>query len=240
MTTRLRRRTEGARQPLVTHWRFRATRNEVDNGVMGDKQVALEKYRRLARRYDFLTGWEKRYRRRTVTRLGLQPGDMVLDVACGTGINFDQIQADIGPQGKLIGLDLSPDMLQQARHRVQRNGWKNVLLIEGAAQEADLPPGLDAVLFSLTHDVLQSDAALNNVFAATMARARIAAYGPKWAPRWAVPVNWGVRLVASRFVTTFEGFDRPFAKLETFVSDLEVEVIVFGGAYIAWGRTRPA
>jgi SAM-dependent methyltransferase len=204
---------------------------------MGDRGLALEKYRRLARRYDFLTGWERVYRRRAVEKMSLKHGDVVLDVACGTGINFRHLEECIGPDGTVIGIDLSPEMLQHAERRVRANGWRNVLLIQAPAQEAEIPSGVNAVLFCLTHDVLRSDEALDNIFTSTIRGARVAAYGPKWAPRWAVPVNWAVRMAASRFVTTFDGFDQPWDKLERFVPNLRVEPIVLGGAYIASGRT---
>jgi SAM-dependent methyltransferase len=204
---------------------------------MGDSGLAQEKYKRLAQRYDLLTGWERVCRRRTVEKLSLKQGDVVLDVACGTGINFRQLEECIGPDGTVVGVDLSPEMLQHAERRVRASGWRNVVLIQASAQEAEIPPGVNAVLFCLTHDVLRSDEALDNIFNSTTRGARVAAYGPKWAPRWAVPVNWVVRVVASRFVTTFDGFDQPWDKLERFVSNLRVEPIVFGGAYIASGRT---
>jgi ubiquinone/menaquinone biosynthesis C-methylase UbiE len=176
-----------------------------------------------------------RLRSRAVERLELRRGDRVVDAACGTGLNFPLLHAYVGDEGAIVGVDLSPDMLSKAHERVRANGWRNVTLIESSVEKAAIPNGLDAALFSLTHDVMRSPAALNNVVGSLGENGRVAALGAKWAPRWAVPVNVIVRLVSRSFVTTLEGYDRPWSHLEQLISDLRVEPVVFGAAYVAWG-----
>jgi ubiquinone/menaquinone biosynthesis C-methylase UbiE len=70
-------------------------------------------------------------RARAIDLLDLRPGARVLDVACGTGANFALIEQCIGPSGDLVGVDLTPQMLDRARARVARAGWSNVRLREG-------------------------------------------------------------------------------------------------------------
>jgi ubiquinone/menaquinone biosynthesis C-methylase UbiE len=70
-------------------------------------------------------------RTRAIELLDLRPGARVLDVACGTGANFALIEQRIGPSGDLVGVDVTPQMLNQARARVARTGWSNVRLREG-------------------------------------------------------------------------------------------------------------
>jgi ubiquinone/menaquinone biosynthesis C-methylase UbiE len=69
--------------------------------------------------------------------LDLRPGARVLDVACGTGANFALIEERIGPSGELVGVDVAPQMLYQARGRVAGAGWKNVRLRAGDVCELD-------------------------------------------------------------------------------------------------------
>jgi ubiquinone/menaquinone biosynthesis C-methylase UbiE len=84
-----------------------------------------------------LVGKRSRARRRLAAALALHPGDRVLDIGCGTGLNFEPSLARIGAQGSLVGVDLTPEMLDRARKRIARQGWGNVELVE--ADAADLP-----------------------------------------------------------------------------------------------------
>jgi ubiquinone/menaquinone biosynthesis C-methylase UbiE len=81
-----------------------------------------------------------------VQALGLRPGDTVIDVACGTGLNFSLIQEAIGPGGRLVGVDLTDAMLAQAQDRIAKNGWRNVSLVQADAAAFDFPAEVDAIL----------------------------------------------------------------------------------------------
>ena len=62
--------------------------------------------------------------------LRLAPGQLALDVPCGTGQSFDPIVARMPADGAIVGVDLSAGMLARARDRIARNGWKNVHVLE--------------------------------------------------------------------------------------------------------------
>jgi len=200
-----------------------------------DTQSVPALYRRVAGSFDLSTAWLEPYRRRAVSQLRLQPGDVVVDVGCGTGMSFEPIQAAIGPTGRLVGIEPSPEMLAAARARVVDAGWDNVTLLEARAEEAALPEPADAVLFAFTHDVVRSPEALANVLRQVRPGGRLAAAGPKWSA-FAPQLNPLVWQVARQFVTTFDGFRRPWAELERAVPDLAVEEAYFGCVYLAWGR----
>lgn len=94
------------------------------------------RYRTFARFYDALSGEQPVYRagRETGIRLlPLQTGAQVLDVGCGTGLNFSLLQRRISPSGTIVGIDIGTEMLEQARRRAARNGWTNVILIQADA-----------------------------------------------------------------------------------------------------------
>ncbi len=68
-------------------------------------------YRLRAGRYDFtanlyyLIGYrELAYRKRAVDALGLLPGDTVVEIACGTGLNFPLLECAVGPSGQIRNL----------------------------------------------------------------------------------------------------------------------------------------
>jgi ubiquinone/menaquinone biosynthesis C-methylase UbiE len=125
-------------------------------------RVKLPRPRRYgpgARFYDVLSLEGPLYRAgrvAAVSRLALRPGDRVLDVGCGTGLNFPLLVDAVGPTGRVIGVDASDAMLAQARHRVAARGWANVTLASGdAANLASLAAGpFDAVLFTYSLAVI--------------------------------------------------------------------------------------
>ncbi|MGE5306165.1 MAG: class I SAM-dependent methyltransferase [Alphaproteobacteria bacterium] len=123
------------------------------------KSQLRDLYRKRAAHYDFsanlyyLIGFrEARYRKSAVSALGLKPGDTVVEVGCGTGLNFSYLLQSIGDTGRLIGIDLTDAMLEKAMKRVRRNRWRNVDLVEADAASYIFPAGIQGVLstFALT------------------------------------------------------------------------------------------
>jgi ubiquinone/menaquinone biosynthesis C-methylase UbiE len=181
-----------------------------------------------------------RWQGKAVDRLELRPGNAVIDVACGTGLNFPLLQDKIGAGGRIVGIDLSADMIAIARERVASHDWHNVTLIEAAAEEAKIPLTADAALFSFAHDVLQSSTAVANVVAHLHPDARVASVGAKYANGWNPVVNFFVRRSARPYVTTFHGLDRPWRELERYAGEMQSEALALGGAYVAWGQVSRA
>jgi len=119
------------------------------------KEYIIQTYRKRAANYDFtanlyyLFGYrEWAYRQKAVKALNLQPGDTIVELACGTGLNFSLFQDYIGPTGQIIGVDFTDAMLEQARKRVADQGWKNVTLIQHDASTFQIPPDVKAVFSS--------------------------------------------------------------------------------------------
>lgn len=201
-----------------------------------DPQRAIEKYRGRAAGYDASAASTMDLRRRTIALLGLEPGETVLDVACGTGLSFDLLASAVGKEGCVIGVELSPEMLAQARRRVEAGRFDNIRLIEAPMETARIDAALDAVLFNYTHDVLRSAAALENIFGNLRPGARIAIAGIKHPPWWLYPARVWRLLKARPYVTTFEGMERPWSLLAERVPDLDVMPVMLGTNYIARGR----
>ena len=72
-------------------------------------------YRRHARFYDATRRLVLPARSRAIARLGVQPGDTVLDFACGTGLNVTPLRR--AGAGEIVGVDLSEAMLARARRK---------------------------------------------------------------------------------------------------------------------------
>jgi demethylmenaquinone methyltransferase/2-methoxy-6-polyprenyl-1,4-benzoquinol methylase len=192
-------------------------------------------YTRDASAYDTRTSAFESYRRRLVDLLPLSRGDVVLDVGCGTGLCFERVRSRVGPEGVIVGVDASRDMLAMAAARVADRGWRNVVLVQAPIEEAELPVVADHALFCATHDVLQSGAALDNVLSHVRDGGTVAAAGGKWAPPWAIALNAGILALHAPYVRDFAGFDRPWAQLAPRVDRLRVQEVAMGGGYLASG-----
>ncbi len=70
---------------------------------------------------------------------GLKPGETVLDLGSGGGIDTLLAARETGPAGEAIGLDVTPEMVAGAREQAEMSGIDNVRFIEGAMEEIPLP-----------------------------------------------------------------------------------------------------
>jgi ubiquinone/menaquinone biosynthesis C-methylase UbiE len=117
------------------------------------REHLIETYRKKAKHYDITSRLypvpcypQRTQRLRAVHALGLRRGDTVVDIACGTGLNFPLLENVIGPGGRIVGVDLTDAMLARAQDRVKANGWNNVSLVQADAAGFDFPAGVKAIL----------------------------------------------------------------------------------------------
>lgn len=202
-----------------------------------DRSAALEQYRRRADVYDAELALLEPVRKRAIERLALKPGDTVLDVGCGTGMSLPLLHRAVGPTGRIIGIEQSPDMIEKARQRVAEAGWRNVTLVNAPVETADLavalPEVADAALFHFTHDILRQPQAVAHVLAHLAPGAKVVASGLKWASPWLWPINLFVLPAALHSVTSLDGLDKPWSHLIGVTDDRGVETMLGGGVYIA-------
>lgn len=191
-----------------------------------DPHKSVADYRALASQYDHATRRINGIRRRAIAALALTPGETVLDVGCGSGFCFAQVMEAIGTGGCLLAFDHSAALLAVAHGRVAHAGWRNIVLLEARAETVNFrdeiarrgiaPPS--ALLFSYVHDVMQSEAALDNILSQAAPGARVSITSTRLWPRswwpWCVPVNRYLYRTHERYITDREeNFDRPWAKL---------------------------
>ena len=122
------------------------------NSLIGLYRSRSKLYDFTARLYPFVGFQQNAYRKQAVRALGLQSGDTVVDVGCGTGLNFPSLQQAVGPTGKIVGVDITDAMLDRARQRVATEQWANVELVQSDMADFAFPSGLSGVLstFALT------------------------------------------------------------------------------------------
>jgi demethylmenaquinone methyltransferase/2-methoxy-6-polyprenyl-1,4-benzoquinol methylase len=201
-----------------------------------DPRLAIAKYRRHAAGYDASARRSMGVRHQAIALLALAPGETVVDVACGTGLSLPLLRDAVGPAGRVIGVEVSPEMLAIARERCA--GWDNVSLVEAPVEEADLGAKFDAALFNYTHDVLQSPAALQRLFSFARPGARVALAGVKHPPAWLFPLRLYRLLKARPYVATLSGLDRPWHLIEGYLARLHVRNVMLGTNYLASGTVK--
>jgi len=212
----------------------------------------METYRKKAKHYDITSrfypvpGYPQRAQRRgAVGALGLRAGDSVIDIACGTGLNFPLIEAMIGPTGRIIGVDLTDAMLAQAQDRIETNGWSNITLVHADAADFDFPSEVDAVLstYALTQ-VPECAEVIEHAAAALSAGGRCVVLDlkiPDNTPRWLTQL--GITTVG-RFGSLEEwSLRRPWdairEAMQEEMADLSWTELFFGTAFLAAGSRRP-
>lgn len=95
----------------------------------------------LRRLYDLVfLGRQASLRAASADLLELSPGDTVLDVGCGAGINLHALRTRVGPRGRVFAVDYSGGMVRRARERVRAAGWENVAVARADAHRLPLPP----------------------------------------------------------------------------------------------------
>lgn len=206
-------------------------------------------YKRRAKRYNFtanlyyLIGFrEWAYRKKAVRALELKPGATVVEIGCGTGLNFSLLQREIGPNGKIIGVDLTDAMLAKARYRVHANGWSNVELVHSDAAKYGFPNQVDGIIstFALTL-VPEFDKVIENGCNALLP-------GGRWVVAdFKMPSNWFAKLapllvfITRPFGVTLDLAERhAWESMKKYLKSFSIEELYGGMAYVASGERGTA
>jgi ubiquinone/menaquinone biosynthesis C-methylase UbiE len=200
----------------------------------------------IAARYDRIAGligfidWlffvPRHFRAHAVKRLGLRPGQRVLEIGCGTGRNFSHLRAAVGAQGRIYGVDLSAGMLAKARALCEQQRWTNVELAQEDAAAYVAPEPLDAVLFGLSYNTMPHHLiVLHQALKQLRPGGRIVIMDGK------VPSGMGSKFILPfglwlmRHTMLGNPLIKPWQDLAAVTDDFEMEQFVFGSWYVCWG-----
>ncbi|HZL72816.1 MAG TPA: methyltransferase domain-containing protein [Planctomycetota bacterium] len=176
-------------------------------------------------------GGDSEYRRAAVQALDLKPGDRVLDIGCGTGLNFRDIAKAVGPTGLVVGTDLSHGMLSEVE------GRPNLRLVQAAASQSVFKPAtFDAILSTYVISTILDEEILGPLCRALKPGGKLVIADDTMPPGW---------FIGPRFM-----FGRMFKKgwpdlkgdtiraLRPLFTDLRVTHRHFGMIYIISGRRK--
>jgi SAM-dependent methyltransferase len=132
----------------------------------------------------------QRYMRPMPDRVGIQPGECVLELGPGPGFFTVEAARRAGPEGRLIAVDIQPKMITLLEHRLQQAGVSNVETHVASAYELPV-----------------ADASLDRAFLAVCSPSpknfstRITHSLPKPSGRWRRPVSgWQSATVISGYI----------------------------------------
>ncbi len=209
------------------------------------KNETRDLYRQRAKRYDMsaqvflLFGFKvHQYRRATISALALKPGDTVVELGCGTGLNFAYVQRVIGPAGKIVGVDLTDAMLDVARDRIARERWRNVELVQADLAEWQFPVGVSGVYSTLALTLVpEYDTIIERASRALKPEGRLAVLDLKEPVGWPA---WLVRFAAwlnKPFGVSLELAERhPWESIRRYLTETEYQEYYFGVLYLCAGK----
>ena len=158
----------------------------------------VQTYQQRASRYDLvvrlfdafawfgfnISGWRKQ----AIILLNLKPGDTVVDIGCGTGLNFPLLNQAVTSSGKIIAVDLSDAMLDQARQTIAANRWTNIQLVCADAAQFEFPSKVNAIISAYTLTLVPDcERVIANAYAALVPSGRLAVLDmswPQYCPLW--------------------------------------------------------
>jgi len=214
--------------------------------ALAKKRIA-ELYQKRARHYDYSANFyyligirEFAYRRIAVDALKLEHGDMVVEIGCGTGLNFRLLRNRVGAEGKIIGVDLTAEMLSAAGRRIERNKWTNIELVQCDAGAYAFPEDVDGVISTFAITLVEEyDEIIKRGAAALAPGKRLAVLDFK------LPASWPMWLVkffvflTLPFGVTLDLADRhPWESIERYLDLKEFKSFYFGGIYLAAGEKQ--
>lgn len=114
------------------------------------------------RHYDLIVnlvtlGRTRKVHQATLSLVDLHPGDVVLDVGCGTGILLLETEDIVGADGIVMGLDVEPAMVAQARRRAAEKGSRAIFEVASVAKIPAPDAHFDVVFSSLMVHHLAED-----------------------------------------------------------------------------------
>lgn len=219
-----------------------------ERGEEGWAKRVRHVYDRVAGRYDgalalfALIGYRTgAYRRRAVEALDARPGQTVVDLGCGTGKNLPLLAEAVGPTGRVVGVDFSATMLEQARARAEAKGLANVELVEADAATFAFPDGLGRVLATFSLSMMpEPERVIARATTALPPDGRLAVLDFRIPEAWPGPIRRAAFALAAPLGETWAMAERDLRPLMCPHVALDIDAsFYFGAAYVAAGSPHP-
>lgn len=214
------------------------------SGVL-DSEGVKRLYDRIAPVYDIAAGpfrllRARRLANQAIDELRLKSGDTVVDLGTGTGWNLPRLAERVGPTGHVIGVDISPAMLDQAQNNI--GDIANVELVEADISTYQPPQETSAVVSTFSIEMRPDyDAIIKRLAESIRPGGRIAVTGLRHAERWPGSLsNAGSRLMRFFGVNDDYRSHQPWQAIQAHTTDTVYSESHAGVIYLAAGTTATA
>jgi O-methyltransferase / aklanonic acid methyltransferase len=181
---------------------------------------------RAAAAYDTVIPFFSTFGRRLVETAALSPGDRVLDVGCGRGATLLPASVAVGSTGRVVGVDLSEDMVALLAGELKGAGIDNATVRVGDAQALNVEDAtFDVVLCQMVlHLVPDPPVAASEAFRVLVDGGRYVSSAPSGAPGWEL-VGELFRKFGPRMVRPIEVPFRPDFDLTATVAGAGFDIV---------------
>jgi ubiquinone/menaquinone biosynthesis C-methylase UbiE len=127
--------------------------------VLQSKEETRHYYNKIAKVYDLLSeDAEKPMREAGIKKLAAKPGESILEIGFGTGHCLVEIARAVGPNGKVLGIDISDQMLALAQELLAKEGLADRAELKcGDAEQLPFQTNsLDGIFFSFTLELFDT------------------------------------------------------------------------------------
>jgi len=212
-----------------------------------DKISVAQLYQKRAENYDisanlyYLIGIrEFAYRKKAVSALKLERGDTVVEIGCGTGLNFRLLREWVGTEGRIIGVDLTAEMLSAANKRIERYNWSNIETVQSDAVAYDFPDRTDGIISTFAITLIpEYDKIIKKGATALSQGKKLVVLDFKMPDSWP---RWLIKffvIITRPFGVTLDLADRhPWESVNRYLNLKEFKSFYFGSIYVAAGEKR--
>lgn len=204
-------------------------------------------YRGLARTYDLTSNLYRiigfpmsAFRRAAIDALALRSGDTVVELGCGTGLNFPLLRRAVGPGGRIIGVDMTDAMLAKARERIRMHAWSNVELVQADVTQYAFQRRIDGILSTFAMEfVAEYDSLIRRCSDALNPGKCLAVGDLKLSDGPLACMAPYFLTLAHPYGTTMDLANRrPWESISNYLDDTRMKEFYFGFAYVVSGTRR--
>lgn len=200
---------------------------------------------KVAKKYDLsMAHFFPKFKKLAFDDSSLKKGDRVLVFCCGTGLDFPPILKKIGPDGHIVGVDFSSEMLKKAEEKIKKENWGNIELIHADITKFKGQPAtpFDAGVCTLGMSIIPDyKSAFNNLCAQVKKQGEVIIGDMQVASGWFSYLNPLTIFLAKKFGGTQEGHQNSldlYKMMKRELTEVRKKEFFFKSYFYCIGKTK--